>query len=157
MKLEKQLNILKTILFIVCIFTVALLFFIAPPCHAAMLATMSSVSTTTVGQVFTVDVYAVPQGTKDKPDTSYVAGMQLEYHDAKFISWESNKEFIKVRTEKLWNNYDWYISRTFGFPGGFNKTKKLGTATFESTKEGKIDVGLLDGFVLNAESKNTFK
>lgn len=131
----------------------AVLLFIGETCHAAMLATMSSVSTTTVGQVFTVDVYAVPQG---KGDTGYLVQSVLYHPNAKLISWESNSEFKEVKLKKYWKQNDMYTMRTLGFPGGFTKTKKIGTATFESTKEGKVEAGLVGGFVLNARGENTF-
>lgn len=128
--------------------------FISATCNAAMLGTMNSISTTTVGQVFTVDVYAVPQG---KGDIGYLVQAILEYNDAKFLSWKSNDEFLEVKTKKHWKQNDFYVLRTLGFPGGFTKTKKLGTATFEATKEGKVDVGLVWGSVLNEKGENTFK
>lgn len=127
--------------------------FLSATCNAATLATMTSVSTSTVGQTFTVDVYAVPQG---KNDTGYLVQAILEYKDAKFISWKSNDEFLEVKTKKYWKQNHMYVMRTLGFPGGFTKTKKLGTATFEATKEGSVGVGLVDGFVLNAKGENTF-
>lgn len=131
---------------------VAIFAFFAKPANAAMLGTMNSVSTTTVGQVFTVDVYAVPQ-----KDTGYLVQAVLEYHDAKLLSWKSNDEFLEVKTKRHWKQNDFYVLRTLGFPGGFTKTKKLGTATFEATKEGKVDVGLVWGSVLNEKGENTFK
>ncbi len=130
-----------------------ILIFRAETCNAAMLATMSSVSTTTVGQVFTVDVYAVPQG---KGDTGYLVQSVLYHPNANLISWESNSEFKEVKLKKYWKQNTMYTMRTLGFPNGFTKTKKVGTATFESTKEGKVEAGLVGGFVLDAKGENTF-
>lgn len=152
MKNEKQLRRTIFLWQLFCLLLLGLLIFYAQEAKASTIDLAPSSQNVVKGEIFYVRAFVNPEGA------NYTVNLKMNVTGAKLVSWRTSNSWLNLPVKYYWEDFDWGISRTAGYPGGFNTRRYFGTAVFEALESGPVNVSLReDSLILNGGNKNVFE